>query len=93
MARSPKDFLEELMSWPENGGFQYERLFEVLSEFEARLETLETLHQGPDVNCPLETGIRPCLCDLPRCPKCNYTEHDARFEMDHHLCGGEIPKE
>jgi len=43
-------------------------------------------------NCPLATGLRPCACDLPRCPVCNYTEHDAAFEMDHHLCKGVIPK-
>lgn len=42
-------------------------------------------------NCPLVTGQRPCECDLPRCPVCNYTEHDARFERDHHLCRGVIP--
>lgn len=42
-------------------------------------------------NCPLETGLRPCQCDLPRCPECGYTEHDARFEMDHIYCRGTIP--
>lgn len=42
-------------------------------------------------NCPLVSGLRPCECDLPRCTVCNYTEHDARFEMDHHLCPGAIP--
>lgn len=46
--------------------------------------------EGP-ANCPLVTGLRPCECDLPRCPVCNYTEHDARFEGDHHLCRGVIP--
>jgi len=42
-------------------------------------------------NCPLQTGLRPCECDLPRCPVCNYTDHDARFECDHWHCGGAIP--
>jgi hypothetical protein len=42
-------------------------------------------------NCPLVTGMRPCGCNLPRCPVCNYTEHDAAFEMDHHSCKGAIP--
>lgn len=44
-------------------------------------------------NCPLVTGLRPCECDLPRCPVCNYTKHDAQFEMDHNLCYGRIPGE
>ena len=44
-------------------------------------------------NCPLKTGMRPCLCDLPRCPKCNYTKHDAAFEQDHRFCSGIIPPE
>lgn len=43
-------------------------------------------------NCPLETGLRPCECDLPRCPVCNYTRHDAAFEMDHATCSGTIPE-
>lgn len=43
-------------------------------------------------NCPLKTGLRPCMCDLPRCPVCNYTKHDAAFEMDHDRCRGVIPK-
>jgi hypothetical protein len=43
-------------------------------------------------NCPLETGLRPCMCDIPRCPVCNYTTHDAAFEGDHHLCKGKIPE-
>lgn len=42
-------------------------------------------------NCPLVTGLRPCECSLPRCPKCGYTAHDARFEGDHFLCSGTIP--
>lgn len=42
-------------------------------------------------NCPLSTGLRPCECDMPRCPECGYTEHDAQFEMDHHVCPGTIP--
>lgn len=42
-------------------------------------------------NCPLATGLRPCQHDIPRCPKCNYTDHDARFELDHSTCGGLIP--
>jgi len=45
-----------------------------------------------EVNCPLRTGLRPCQCDLPRCPSCGYTKHDAEFEGDHGLCGGSIPK-
>lgn len=43
------------------------------------------------VSCPLEIGLRPCTCALPRCPVCNYTEHDAAFKGDHHLCKGVIP--
>ena len=42
-------------------------------------------------NCPLETGLRPCMCNMPRCPVCNYTAHDATFEGDHRLCKGTIP--
>ena len=42
-------------------------------------------------NCPLETGLRPCICELPRCPVCGYTKHDASFEGDHHICKGRIP--
>lgn len=42
-------------------------------------------------NCPLRTGARPCMCDLPRCPECGYTKHDAQFECDHARCGGTIP--
>lgn len=42
-------------------------------------------------NCPLRTGLRPCMCDLPRCPECGYTEHDVRFEGDHYLCPGTVP--
>lgn len=37
---------------------------------------------------------RPGLCDclgMPRCPRCNYTVHDADHLMDHHLCDGAIP--
>lgn len=45
----------------------------------------------PIANCPLVTGLRPCMCDLPRCPTCNYSDHDARFEMDHGSCSGVIP--
>jgi hypothetical protein len=45
-----------------------------------------------DTNCPLVTGLRPCMCDLPRCPECNYTKHDAQFEGDHHICPGTIPE-
>lgn len=41
MARTPKEMLEEILSWPECGGFQHERLAEILSEFEARIEKLE----------------------------------------------------
>lgn len=44
------------------------------------------------MNCPLITGLRPCECNLPRCPKCNYTKHDAQFEGDHHNCNGKIPE-
>lgn len=45
-------------------------------------------------NCPLETGLRPCMCEgLPRCPICNYSAHDAAFEMDHASCSGRIPDE
>lgn len=44
-------------------------------------------------NCPLETYLRPCMCpDMPRCPECGYTQHDADAEGDHHLCGGAIPE-
>lgn len=43
-------------------------------------------------NCPLETGLRPCMCDLPRCPVCGYTKHDAQFEGDHFVCIGKISK-
>ena len=43
-------------------------------------------------NCPLETGLRPCECGMPRCPVCNYTVHDAAFEMDHGSCPGKIPE-
>lgn len=43
-------------------------------------------------NCPLKTGLRPCQCHLPRCPVCNYTKHDAQFEMDHSACSGTIPE-
>lgn len=42
-------------------------------------------------NCPLVTGLRPCGCNIPRCPVCRYTEHDAQFEMDHYLCSVSIP--
>ena len=44
------------------------------------------------LNCPLESGAGPCECDLPRCPVCGYTEHDARFHQDHERCEGEIPE-
>lgn len=45
-------------------------------------------------NCPLVTGLRPCMCEgMPRCPICNYTAHDAAFEMDHASCPGRIPDE
>jgi hypothetical protein len=40
-ARSPKELYEELVTWPECGGFQIDRLAEVLAEFEARLVALE----------------------------------------------------
>lgn len=39
----------------------------------------------------------PCACEChgqPRCPKCGYTEADARVNMDHSICrkrGGGIP--
>jgi hypothetical protein len=43
-------------------------------------------------NCPLRTGLIPCECDLPRCPECNYTKHDAAFEFaGHRPCRGFIP--
>lgn len=42
-------------------------------------------------NCPLETGLRPCMCDLPRCPLCSYSDHDERFAMNHSACKGQIP--
>lgn len=46
----------------------------------------------PPPNCPLQTGLRPCMCEaMPRCPVCNYTEHDAAFESDHASCPGRIP--
>lgn len=49
------------------------------------------LHPVNGYSCPnLSRGIRPCTCDLPRCPKCGYTRHDAHFEMDHRLCDGAI---
>ena len=32
-----------------------------------------------------------CTCDLPRCPVCGYTKHDAAFHMDHGMCKGVIP--
>jgi hypothetical protein len=54
-------------------------------------ETPEGVEEMEKRNCPLETGLRPCECDLPRCTRCGYTEHDARFEGDHHNCGGAIP--
>ena len=50
--------------------------------------------QSKAQNCPLVTGMRPCQCDLPRCSRCSYTDHDARFELDHTICerqGGVIP--
>lgn len=51
--------------------------------------------QAPDIpyklNCPLVSGEGPCECALPRCVQCGYTEHDAAFQLDHHLCGGLIP--
>jgi hypothetical protein len=47
----------------------------------------------PEPNCPLRTGLRPCMCDLPRCPSCGYTEHDRQFEGEHDdLCTGRIPE-
>lgn len=50
--------------------------------------------RAPAPNCPLETGVRPCECEgMPRCPVCNYTEHDAEFEGDHARCPGRIPEE
>lgn len=27
----------------------------------------------------------------PRCPKCGYTQADANYHGDHHLCSGTIP--
>jgi len=43
------------------------------------------------LNCPLVTGLRPCQCEgRPRCPRCNYSDHDAAFENDHHICDGTI---
>lgn len=48
----------------------------------------------PNPNCPLVTGMIPCMCDLPRCPICNYySKHDAAYHMDHDLCSGTIPGE
>lgn len=38
-----------------------------------------------------QCGVQPCPCDLPRCPFCNYTRHDAAFNMDHQVCAGAIP--
>ena len=32
-----------------------------------------------------------CTCDLPHCPLCGYTRHDAAHLMDHRLCKGVIP--
>ncbi len=49
------------------------------------------MKKSRELNCPLETGMRPCECELPRCPICGYTEHDARFEGDHYRCKGIIP--
>lgn len=43
-------------------------------------EDCSTLHDG-----------RVCECDLPRCPSCGYTQHDAAFHLDHDLCLGTIP--
>jgi hypothetical protein len=41
MARSKKEMLDEILSWPECGGFQIEKLAEILAGFEERLEALE----------------------------------------------------
>lgn len=43
-------------------------------------------------DCPnLSRNINPCECDLPRCPRCGYTRHDASFQLDHRMCPGRIP--
>ena len=47
--------------------------------------------QKEPANCPLVTGRIPCMCDIPRCPACGYTEHDARFHLDHGLCREKNP--
>ena len=47
-----------------------------------------------DRDNPATECCSPGLCecsDMPRCPKCGYTEHDAAYLMDHHLCDGTIP--
>lgn len=36
--------------------------------------------------------MRQQIEDEPRCPICGYTESDAGFHLDHHLCRGKIPK-
>lgn len=41
MARTGGELLEHLLRWPEQGGFQIERLAVILAEYEGRLEALE----------------------------------------------------
>lgn len=41
MARSKKEMLDEILTWPECGGFQVEKLAALLADFEERLEALE----------------------------------------------------
>lgn len=52
MARSEVDLTEELWSWPENGGFQHDRLIELLAEYERRIEQLENLAERAEPPAP-----------------------------------------
>lgn len=36
-----EELKEELYGWPENGGFQYDRLLEILVELYAKIKRLE----------------------------------------------------
>jgi hypothetical protein len=48
----------------------------------------------PDPLSDIELCSRPGVCNcpnMPRCPVCNYTAHDAAYLMDHNLCKGRIP--
>lgn len=71
MPRTVKKLTGELISWPECGGFQYDRLIELLVELEARVEALERTSGVLYVTCDCcgWTGPRAAL-NGESCPSC-----------------------